>query len=84
MKKFKVILCGLVLMFATTTQLTAAQCTGGSVVWFDGAAELAALIVSAAENCCAGSSINAYDLDTRQLVIIDVLVDGPNSSCAQE
>ena len=65
-----------------TAQINAAQCFGGTPVYWCTPQIFSDGIESADFNCCAGSAVHFYNPCTGQTYIHDVLEDGPNSSCA--
>lgn len=67
-----------------TQNLGAADCQGNGYMHYWMSWEEDAIIADADMNCCAGSQIGLFDLSTNEYTTYIVLVDGPNSSCAQQ
>lgn len=73
-----------IVLFAMTISLEAGQCSGGGTVYVCGASQQQQVEDDALANCCGGSSVVWEDVCTGESGTIDVLVDGPNSSCSVE
>ncbi|MGW8121070.1 hypothetical protein ACV07N_00310 [Roseivirga echinicomitans] len=59
-------------------------CSSEGATMVCGAAQIAQLKRDALNNCCAGSSVEWEDICGTESGTVEVLVDGPNSSCADQ
>ena len=75
----------LTLLFVATlglaTSLKANECNG-TYYYANSNSDYTSAVVAALMNCCAGSTLTLYNLDTNESFTITVPLDGPNSSCA--
>lgn len=71
-------LLGLVLF---SQNLGAADCDGNGFVTYSNDEQFSQIADHAHTNCCAGSVVLLYNLNTDEFELLQVDEDGPNSSC---
>lgn len=71
-------LLGLVLF---SQNLEAADCSGNGFAIYSSDEEFSQIADHAHTNCCAGSVVLLYNLNTDEFEFLQVDEDGPNSSC---